>query len=170
NSLERQYEALRGLILEQRFNSPAPAPAQTGDYRVRFNELSKEEPDINGDSVHANAHLTSAGSRVSVQVPVTSTGTADLEEEQAEKNHLQQLKKAKKEAYKQKVGKKDDEEEEPEKPHDFVKQVPDELPKSVKSSQMKKIHGALRKGSFMGRSLRGDSQIRSGRRHVSHPT
>lgn len=73
------------------------------------------------------------------------TGTQDLQEEQLEKAHLQQLKKAKKEAYRQKVGKGKDIDESEE----MVKQVTDDVP-HLKSGQLKKIHGALRKVDIGG--------------------
>lgn len=75
----------------------------------------------------------------------SQTGTQDLQEEQLEKAHLQQLKKAKKEAYRQKVGKGKESEENDE----MVKQVREDV-HTLKSGQLKKIHGALRKVDIGG--------------------
>mmetsp|Transcript_58652 Transcript_58652/g.137229 ORF Transcript_58652/g.137229 Transcript_58652/m.137229 type:complete len:657 (+) Transcript_58652:32-2002(+) len=82
-----------------------------------------------------------------------NTGTRDLEEEQLEKAHLQQLKKAKKQAYKQKVGRREKSSENNDGGDgvpivdDIVKPVQD-VP-HLKSSRLKKIHGALKKVDIM---------------------
>ncbi|CAE7316710.1 Scn11a, partial [Symbiodinium necroappetens] len=81
-----------------------------------------------------------------------NTGTRDLEEEQLEKAHLQQLKKAKKQAYKQKVGRREKSSDNNDGEgvpivDDIVKPVQD-MP-HLKSSRLKKIHGALKKVDIM---------------------
>jgi len=87
--------------------------------------------------------------------PSAQTGQIDLQEEQMEKAHLQQLKKAKKEAYKMKVGRFGQQSSEQNGEgadqnimDDVVKPVTKDVP-HLKSSQLKKIHGALKRVSLV---------------------
>lgn len=150
NTLDRHHKALRELI-EEHSSRPMPDGAVFGVGSLPVGPLASVGGERNGTAT-VETTPTNAGSSKAIQfhssvsritattTPVVdgSTGTRDLQEEQLEKAHLQQLKKAKKEAYRQKVGKKEEENEE------MVKQVKEDVT-HLKSGQLKKIHGALRK-------------------------
>eukprot|EP00913_Durusdinium_trenchii_P025560 g23991.t1 len=134
NTLDRHHKALRELI-EEHSSRPMPDGAVFGVGSLPVGPLASVGGERNGTAT-VETTPTNAGSSKAIQFH--STGTRDLQEEQLEKAHLQQLKKAKKEAYRQKVGKKEEENEE------MVKQVKEDVT-HLKSGQLKKIHGALRK-------------------------